>query len=167
VFTLSVGIWMHACAAQTDNNPFGPASPQMQQFQRSEQNSRRNPNPFELLGETPPPQQRMAQPQMPQLQAPEPIPANPPEAPPAFWGCKCLGENEDSFARIHRALVAPLHDQGLDYDGTALEEVVNELSQEYGIPIQLDIRALGDAGAGPGDAVRVRMRGVTLQSAPG
>jgi hypothetical protein len=66
--------------------------------------------------------------------------------------------------RIEKALAAPLRDQGLDYDGTALEEVVNELSQVYDIPIQLDTRALGDAGAGPEDAVRIRVRGISLRS---
>ena len=69
--------------------------------------------------------------------------------------CQCVGEIGNAADRIKNALAGPLHERGLEYNGTALEEVMNELSTEYAIPIQLDVQALDAAGQGPADPIRV------------
>ncbi len=81
------------------------------------------------------------------------------------YGSMDLRAKGDAEERIERALRDPLHDRGLDFNGTSLEDVINEISTEYGIPIQLDNQALDAAGLGPNDPVTINIRGISLRSA--
>ena len=67
--------------------------------------------------------------------------------------------------RINAALTGPLKDTGLDYTETPLEQVVNSLQDEYGIPIQLDTPALQDAGLNPQEPITVNLHNIALRSA--
>ncbi len=58
---------------------------------------------------------------------------------------KATGEAEQ---RIEKALRSPLHQTGLDFTDQPLEDVVTQLQDEYGIPIQLNKTALEEAGLG-------------------
>lgn len=90
--------------------------------------------------------------------------AKPENAPADF--CQCVGQTDSgSVARIERALAAPLHSSGFDYTDTPLTEVVNQLQDEYGIPIQLDSPALQDAGIAPDQAVNIALHNISLRSA--
>ncbi|MCI0333714.1 MAG: VWA domain-containing protein [Planctomycetes bacterium] len=75
---------------------------------------------------------------------------------------KATGEAE---RRIEAALRAPLHTTGMDYTETPLEEVVNLLQEEYGIPIQIDDTALEETGLDPTEPVTVNLHNVSLRSA--
>ena len=59
----------------------------------------------------------------------------------------------------------PLKDTGIDYTETPLEQVVNSLQDEYGIPIQLDTPALQDAGLNPQEPITVNLHNIALRSA--
>jgi tetratricopeptide (TPR) repeat protein len=67
--------------------------------------------------------------------------------------------------RINAALNGPLKDTGLDFTETPLEQVVNSLQDEYGIPIQLDTPALQDAGLNPQEPITVNLHNIALRSA--
>jgi hypothetical protein len=80
--------------------------------------------------------------------------------------CRCVGEsNSEAVARIEKALQGPLRSAGLDFTQTPLEEVVNLLQDEYGIPIQIDGPALEAIGLGPAEEVTVTIHNVSLASA--
>jgi hypothetical protein len=80
--------------------------------------------------------------------------------------CQCVGRDESSAAkRIEDALDSPLHQTGLDYSDQPLQDVVTQLSDEYGIPIQLDRQALEEAGIGTDAPVNVNLHNITLRSA--
>jgi hypothetical protein len=84
-------------------------------------------------------------------------------SPPA---CHCLGqESSSSVAQIRAALASPLKPNGLDFTETPLNQVVSSLQDEYGIPIQLDVLALQDAGLDPEEPVTVNAHGISLKSA--
>ena len=55
---------------------------------------------------------------------------------------KATGEAEKN---IEKALRSPLHSTGLDFVETPLNDVVNQLQEDYGIPIQLDTTGAGSS----------------------
>jgi tetratricopeptide (TPR) repeat protein len=67
--------------------------------------------------------------------------------------------------RINAALNGPLKDTGLEYTETPLEQVVNQLQEEYGIPVILDAPALKDAGLDPQEPITVNLHNIALRSA--
>jgi hypothetical protein len=80
--------------------------------------------------------------------------------------CQCI--NRDTAAstkRIELALDGPIHSVGLDYAEVPLQDVVSNLSDDYGIPIQLDKSALEEAGIGTDSQVTVTLHNITLRSA--
>jgi hypothetical protein len=80
--------------------------------------------------------------------------------------CRCIGESDsDAVERIEKALQAPLRSEGFDFTQTPLEEVVNLLQEEYGIPIQIDIPALEATGLDPQEGVTLSIHNVSLRSA--
>jgi hypothetical protein len=80
--------------------------------------------------------------------------------------CHCIGEEDSSTAvKIRAVLASPLKSTGLEFTGTPLEQVVNQLQDEYGIPIQFDLPALEDAGRNPQEAVTVDVHNISLRSA--
>jgi hypothetical protein len=80
--------------------------------------------------------------------------------------CRCIGDgNSIASKRINTVLASPLHKSGLDYQDQPLDAVVTQLSEEYGIPIQLNKNALEDAGVGTDSKIRVSLHNITLRSA--
>jgi len=79
--------------------------------------------------------------------------------------CRCVGESDSAaIARIEEALRKPLGSNGLDFTDTPLEEVVNLLQEEYGIPIQIDHAALEATGLDPTEQVTLNIHNVSLRS---
>src|SRR6476620_1421843 len=74
-------------------------------------------------------------------------------------------DNSASTKRIEQALAGPLHSSGLDYTDQPLHDVVTQLSDEYGIPIQLNKTALEEAGIGTDTKVSVTLHNISLHSA--
>jgi hypothetical protein len=80
--------------------------------------------------------------------------------------CQCVSESESAAVeRIEQALRAPLHSNGLNFVETPLGDVVQSLSGEYGIPIQLDKSALNEVGVGPDQQVSMNIHNISLRSA--
>jgi hypothetical protein len=80
--------------------------------------------------------------------------------------CKWEGElNQAAIARIESALSSPLHRSGLDFADTPLAEVVEQLQQEYEIPIHIDAKALDEIGVGTDEPVTLNLQGISLRSA--
>ena len=80
--------------------------------------------------------------------------------------CQCINrDNSASTKKIEQALAGPLHSSGLDYTDQALQDVVTQLSDEYGISIQLNKTALEEAGIGTDSQVNVTVHNVSLRSA--
>ncbi len=77
--------------------------------------------------------------------------------------CRCTGEG--IAAKIRQALAQPLVSAGLDFSETPLQEIASQLQEDYGIPVQLDLAALDNAGIGPDEPVTVNIRNVSLKSA--
>ena len=96
-------------------------------------------------------------------QAPAAVAEGAAKSPPP--ACRCEGDLGPSVARIKRALAEPLKPTGLDFSEEPLENVVNFLQEEYGIPIQLDAMALEDASLTPDEKVTVNINNVSLRSA--
>jgi len=158
--------WLSACAVgQSDNDPFGFGESDDTPFDapgdQQPQPRRAVENPFgDLFGSAPAATQPGGGGESSGRQQPAPQLAAAPDA-----GCQCLGESSDAADRINKALAGPLNARGLEFDGDALDEVVTVLSSEYHIPIQIDARALLDAGLGPDEPVTVNMHGISLRSA--
>jgi hypothetical protein len=80
--------------------------------------------------------------------------------------CQCIArDNSASTKKIEQALAGPLHSSGLDYTDQPLQDVVNQLADEYGIPIHLDKIALEEAGIGTDSKVSVTLHNISLHSA--
>jgi hypothetical protein len=80
--------------------------------------------------------------------------------------CRCVGESDSAaVARIEKVLNGPLRSNGIDFTDTPLEEVINLLQDEYGIPIQLDIPALEATGLDPGEKITANLHNISLRSA--
>jgi hypothetical protein len=80
--------------------------------------------------------------------------------------CHCDGdESSSTVIMIKAALASPLKSTGIEFIETPLEQVVNQLQEEYGISIQLDGLALQDAGLNPQEPINVNVHNTTLKSA--
>jgi hypothetical protein len=80
--------------------------------------------------------------------------------------CKCVGEAASAVVgKIEQALDGPLRSNGLDFVDTPLEEVVNLLQEDYGIPIQIDRPALDEIGMEAAEQVTVQIHNVSFRSA--
>jgi hypothetical protein len=80
--------------------------------------------------------------------------------------CRCVGEDDSTaVARIGQVLSASLHPTGLDYTDQPLQDVVTQVQDEYGIPIQLNKAALEEAGIGTDAPVTVTLHNISLRSA--
>ncbi len=86
-----------------------------------------------------------------------------PAAPPSM--CRCEGDLGPSVERIKRALAGQLHSTGLEFSDEPLENVVNFLQEDYGIPIQLDQPALDDAGLTRDLPITVNLNHITFSAA--
>lgn len=76
-----------------------------------------------------------------------------------------LAGKSESEEAINRALSSPLTSGGLDFEDTALEEIVDYLREEYQIEIQIDERGLDDLGLDSSEPVTVNLRNISLRSA--
>jgi hypothetical protein len=80
--------------------------------------------------------------------------------------CQCINrDNSASTKKIEQALAGPLHSTGLDYSEQPLGDIVTQLSDEYGIPIQLNKVALEEAGIATDSKVTVTLHNISLRSA--
>jgi hypothetical protein len=144
------------------NTPIGEAGEQRPQPRRGDNNpfgeSGVTNSPFEFGPATP-----TVAPQSQSTRQPARQPAA--AAPAQDGACLCLGESGPAAKAIQAALDKPLRPRGLEYDGDSLEEVVSEMSAEYGVPIQIDMRALADAGLGAEEPVTINLHGVTFKAA--
>lgn len=82
-------------------------------------------------------------------------------ATPVFY----VEEHPQQRDRIRKALRASVREGGLEFQDTALSEVVNFLRTEYEIEVQLDLTALDDLGRSPDDPITVNLRNISLESA--
>jgi hypothetical protein len=80
--------------------------------------------------------------------------------------CQCVGEPGSAMLqRINFTLEHQLHAPGFDYVETPLQDVVNSMSEDYGIPIQLDKPALEEVGVGTDVPVTINLHNVSLKAA--
>lgn len=73
--------------------------------------------------------------------------------------------DHDASQRISEALRKPLPEAGLEFDGTPLEQIIENLREEYGVEILIDRPALEDLGIDETQPISVRLRNVSLQAA--
>jgi len=86
------------------------------------------------------------------------------DSPNAF--CQCVDQaGAAAVARIERALAAPLHSTGLEFTDQPLKEVLMQLQEEYGIPIQLNAGELETASIGTDSPVNISLHNISLKSA--
>ncbi|MEO1498111.1 MAG: vWA domain-containing protein [Planctomycetota bacterium] len=76
-----------------------------------------------------------------------------------------LAGQSESEEAITSALAGPLTSAGLDFEDTALEEIVTFLREEYEIEMQLDEVGLDDVGLAPDEPISVNLRNISLRSA--
>jgi hypothetical protein len=80
--------------------------------------------------------------------------------------CQCVRRGDSAAAnKIELALAGPLHPAGIDYADQPLIDVVNNLQDEYGIPIQLAKAALDEAGLSVDERVTAVIHNTSLRSA--
>jgi hypothetical protein len=80
--------------------------------------------------------------------------------------CLCAGDAEGTaIDKIERVLKGPLSANGIDFTETPFRDVVNQLQEEYGIPIQIDAPALDENGIPSDTPVTVNIHNTSLQSA--
>jgi hypothetical protein len=80
--------------------------------------------------------------------------------------CQCTdGRSKVATMRLNEVLDAPLQSDGIKFADIPLSDVLAQLQDEYRIPIQIDSRALGEAGVGNDAPVTRTIRGVSLHSA--
>lgn len=80
--------------------------------------------------------------------------------------CRCVGEADSAaVARIEIVLAGRLGSNGMEFIETPLEEVLNLLQDEYGIPIQLDGGALDEIGLDASESVTINLHNISLGSA--
>jgi hypothetical protein len=83
-----------------------------------------------------------------------------------FSFCRCAGQGSPvAVARIEHALLAPLGSNGMDFTDVPLEEVVNLLQDEYGVPIEIKESALEASGIDPSEPVTISLHKISLRSA--
>lgn len=79
--------------------------------------------------------------------------------------CHCADDSDSATtARINRVLDEPLTRTGFDFPGTAIEEIVDFIQEEYNIPVQIDAKALDDVGIGSDEPVTINVRNTSLRS---
>jgi hypothetical protein len=83
--------------------------------------------------------------------------------------CQCIGGSESSNSemvkKIERVLKSPLHSSGLDFSDQPLNDVLAQLQEEYGIPIQIDHTALKSNGTRVDEPISVNIHNVSLRAA--
>jgi hypothetical protein len=80
--------------------------------------------------------------------------------------CRCVvGQDLDAIEKIERQLRGAIRSTGLDFQEAPLQEVVQQLQADYGIPIQLDGTALEEIGLGFDEPVTVSLHNISLRSA--
>jgi hypothetical protein len=80
--------------------------------------------------------------------------------------CRCIGETRSTAVKqIESALQSPLKSNGLDFTDAPLEEVVHLLQEDYGIPIQIDGKALEAIGLDQSEPVTANLHNISLRSA--
>jgi hypothetical protein len=81
------------------------------------------------------------------------------------YGAMDLKATGDAERRIDSALRAPLLPNGLDFVDVPLEEVVNTLQEDYGIPVQIDGPALEAIGLDSTEPITANLHNISLRSA--
>ncbi|HEX5472163.1 MAG TPA: hypothetical protein VFW73_09760, partial [Lacipirellulaceae bacterium] len=81
------------------------------------------------------------------------------------YGSMDLKATGDAEQRIEKALKSPLNSTGLEFAATPLSDVVTQLQNDYGIPIQLDKPALDEAAIGTDTPVDASLHNISLRSA--
>jgi type II secretory pathway component GspD/PulD (secretin) len=80
--------------------------------------------------------------------------------------CKCEGEeNAAAISRIEKALSNSLSPAGLEFTDTPLEQVVQQLQDEFGLPIQIDTVAVEQIGVDAQKPVSTRLSNISVRSA--
>jgi hypothetical protein len=80
--------------------------------------------------------------------------------------CQCIdGRGKVATMRINEVLDGPLESDGIKFGDVPLSDVLAHLQDEYRIPIQIDSRALDEAGVGTDAPVTRELRGISLRSA--
>jgi len=87
------------------------------------------------------------------------------DAADATTRCHCLDDCGAAADRIRQSLAAPLQPAGLEFSDQPLESVLDFLQEQYGIPIQLNVQALEEAGLSVDEPVTVNLRNISLRSA--
>jgi hypothetical protein len=79
--------------------------------------------------------------------------------------CQCVDQSETAaVARIERTLAGPLHSTGMEFTEQPLKDVINQLQEEYNIPIQIDVRELETAAIGIDAPINVSLHNISLKS---
>jgi hypothetical protein len=79
--------------------------------------------------------------------------------------CQCVDQRESAATkRIEQALNGPLHSTGIEVADMPLEQVVMKIRDDYLIPVQIDGRALEEAGVGRDAPVSKNIRNISLRS---
>jgi hypothetical protein len=79
--------------------------------------------------------------------------------------CQCIDQKESAAAKkIEQVLAGPLHSIGITVADQPLKDVLDQLQQEYAIPIQIDGAALDAAGVGIDAPVTRSLHNVSLRS---
>jgi len=73
-----------------------------------------------------------------------------------------LKEPGSAEAKILKALGDPTE---MDFDAVPLKDVIDTLKTRHNIEIQIDVKALTDAGASPDDPITINLKGISLRSA--
>jgi uncharacterized membrane protein YgcG len=81
------------------------------------------------------------------------------------YGAMDLKASGEAEQRIDSALRAPLRPNGLDFVDVPLEEVVNTLQEDYGIPVQIDGPALEAIGLDSTEPITANLHNISLRSA--
>ncbi len=81
------------------------------------------------------------------------------------YGSMDLKSTGDAEARIEKALKSPVRSSGIEFVDTPLSDVVTQLSDDYGIQVQIDPVALDAVGIRPDEPVTVNLHNVSLRSA--
>ena len=80
--------------------------------------------------------------------------------------CQCVGQSQSSTVqKIEQALKAPLTSSGLDFTEQPLNDVITQLQDEYGIPIQIDYPALEAIGVRSDEQITINIQNTSLRSA--
>jgi hypothetical protein len=74
-------------------------------------------------------------------------------------------EHSQHVNKIRKVLREPLREGGLEFQDTALSEVVDFLRSEYGIEIQLDLESLKQIERSPEDPISANLRNISVGSA--